>query len=158
MAFSDNACAGGAHFVYTVPAGAEGNDQLRAGCASNTRCTGTVAWTLNPPTPGSGTLVYHASNTHSASVGTVNKVLIVTAGQPLTLGTCGVTGATFSGDTYLRLFGPTGQQVAFSDDACGGVGSNFVYTVPLTGAGSYQLRAGCYSNNTCGGTVAWTLR
>ncbi|RKG52509.1 hypothetical protein D7X30_33415 [Corallococcus sp. AB011P] len=158
VAFSDNACGGaGSSFVYTVPAGAGGNYQLRAGCSASTRCTGTVAWTLSAA-PGSGPLQYSASNTSSATVSTVNQTLSLTAGQVLTLGTCGVTGSSFSGDTYLRLYGPSGTQVTFNDDACGGVGSNFVYTVPAGGSGSYQLRAGCYSSSSCSGTVAWTIR
>jgi hypothetical protein len=38
-------------------------------------------------------------------------------GQTLTIGTCGVSGASFSGDAYLRLNGPAGNQVAFNDDS-----------------------------------------
>ncbi|NOK32463.1 Ig-like domain-containing protein [Corallococcus exercitus] len=156
VAFSDNACGGaGSSFVYTVPS--SGNYYLNAGCSANTSCTGTVAWTLSA-TAGSGPLNYSASNTSSATVNTVNQTFVLAAGQTLTLGTCGVTGASFTGDTYLRLFNANGTQVTYSDDACGGTGSNFVYTVPAGGSGSYQLRAGCYSSNSCSGTVAWTIR
>ncbi|MHA7630203.1 Ig-like domain-containing protein [Corallococcus sp. M7] len=157
VAFNDNACGGaGSNFVYTVPS--SGTYSFQAGCAANTACTGTVAWTLNSPSSGSGTFNYSASNTSSATVNTGNLTLTLLAGQTFTVGTCGVTGASFSGDTYLRLYGPNGTQLTFNDDACGGVGSNFVYTVPAGGSGSYQIRAGCYSSNSCSGTVAWTVR
>jgi hypothetical protein len=163
VAFSDNACGGlGSNFTYTVPAGAGGTYQVRAGCFSSGSCSGTVAWTLTdpppPPPPGSAALTYTAVSTSSATVNTVNRSISLLAGQILTLGTCGVTGSSFSGDTYLRLYNPSGTQVAFSDDACGGVGSNFTYTVPAGAGGSYQLRAGCYASGSCSGTAAWTLR
>jgi hypothetical protein len=112
----------------------------------------------NPPPPSGNTLTYSASNTSSASVNTVNQTIFLMPGQLLTLGTCGVTGASFSGDTYLRLYNPSSTQVVFNDDACGGVGSNFTYTVPAGAGGNYQLRAGCYSSGSCSGTVAWTIR
>ena len=41
------------------------------------------------------------------------------------------------------------------DDACG-TASTITYTA--TTAGTYQIRAGCYSSNSCSGTVAWTLQ
>ncbi|WNG57899.1 hypothetical protein F0U59_26455 [Archangium gephyra] len=111
-----------------------------------------------PPTSPNGPLTYNASNTNSAQQNTVNQTIALTAGQTLTLGTCGVTGSSFSGDTYLRLYNPSGTQVAYNDDACGGTGSNFTYTVPSGASGNYQLRAGCYSSNSCSGTAAWTLQ
>ncbi|RKH89847.1 hypothetical protein D7Y21_09040 [Corallococcus sp. AB045] len=163
VAFNDDACGGsGSSFTYTVPSGGGGTYQLRAGCYGAASCSGTVAWSLiggsTPPPSGGNTLPYSTTNTNSAQMNTVNQSIALTAGQTLTLGTCGVTGASFYGDTYLRLFGPTGLQVTYSDDACGGGGSNFTYTVPSGGAGVYQLRAGCYSSNSCSGTVAWTLQ
>jgi hypothetical protein len=110
------------------------------------------------PPPSPNTFTYSASNTSSATVNTVNRTITLSAGQRLTLGTCGVTGASFSGDTYLRLANPSGTVVVSNDDACGGVGSNFVYTVPSGAGGNYQLRAGCYSSGGCSGTVAWTIQ
>jgi hypothetical protein len=113
---------------------------------------------IAPPPSNPNTLVYSASNTSSATVGTTHQSIVLSAGQTLTLGTCGVTGSTYSGDTYLRLYNPSGTQVAYNDDACGGMGSNFIYTVPVGAGGTYQLRAGCYSSGSCSGTVAWTLQ
>ncbi len=97
---------------------------------------------------------YSASNTNSANQNTTNGVIALTAGQTLTVGTCGVSGASSSGDTFLRLYGPGGLQVASNDDACGGVGSSITYTVPSGAGGTYEVRAGCYSSNSCGGTVS----
>ncbi len=126
--------------------------------ANVTSSTAVVVLVQNPPPANTSTFTYNASNTSSASVNTVNRTLPLTVGQTLTLGTCGVTGSSFSGDTYLRLYSPSGTQVAYNDDACGGVGSNFTYTVPAGAGGNYQLRAGCYSSSSCSGTVAWTIR
>ncbi|REG30671.1 hypothetical protein ATI61_106140 [Archangium gephyra] len=109
-------------------------------------------------TPVGSTFSYTASNTTSATVNTSNKLIALTAGQVLTLGTCGVTGSTFSGDTYLRLYNPSAAEVISNDDACGGVGSSFTYTVPAGAGGNYELRAGCYSSGSCSGTVAWTVQ
>ncbi|RKH04282.1 kelch repeat-containing protein [Corallococcus carmarthensis] len=163
VAFNDDACGGlGSSFAYTVPSGGGGTYQLRAGCFASDSCSGTISWSVigasTPPPAGGNTLPYSTTNTSSAQMNTVNKSIALAAGQKLTLGTCGVTGASFIGDTYLRLYGPTGSQVAFNDDACGGAGSNFTYTVPAGGGGGYQLRAGCYSSGSCSGTVAWTIQ
>jgi hypothetical protein len=46
--------------------------------------------------------------------------------------------------------------VASNDDACSGTGSNLSFTA--TTAGTYQIRAGCYSSNSCSGTAAWTIQ
>ncbi|QRN94517.1 C-type lectin domain-containing protein [Archangium violaceum] len=99
---------------------------------------------------------YSASNTASATQNTVNVAVTLQAGQTLTAGTCGISGASGSGDTYLRLYGPNGQQVAYNDDACGGVSSNFSYTVPTGGGGTYVINAGCYSSGSCSGRVGYT--
>jgi hypothetical protein len=86
----------------------------------------------------------------------VNRTIALTAGQTLTIGTCGVTGASFTGDTYLRLRNGSGTQVATNDDACSGLGSRIVHTAATSG--NYEIRAGCYSSTSCGGTVAWTIQ
>ena len=160
VAANDDACSGMAsRIVYTAPAA--GNYEIRAGCYSNTSCTGTVAWTITtgpppPPPAPPGSLDYQATNTNSAQQNTTNQTIGLNTGQTLTVGTCGVAGATFTGDTYLRLRNPGGTQVAANDDGCSGLGSRIVYTAPA--AGNYGLRAGCYSNTTCSGRVAWTIQ
>lgn len=105
--------------------------------------------------PTSGSFSYSASNTSSAQQNTVNHSVTLAAGQTLQFGTCSMIGASGSGDTYLRLYGPTGAAVASNDDACG-VLSFVSYQAPS--AGTYEIRAGCYSSGSCGGTVAYTIQ
>lgn len=100
---------------------------------------------------------YSASNTNSAQQNTTNVTVNLLAGQTLTVGTCGITGTSASGDTYLRLTGPNGTFVAGNDDACGGLSSNFNYTVPAGGAGTYVIKAGCFSSGSCSGRVGYSF-
>jgi len=107
------------------------------------------------PTSNRGSFFYSASNTSSATVNTVNYSVNLYAGQLFTVGTCGVPGASGSGDTYLRLLNPSGQEIARNDDSQGSCGllSNFSIIVPASG--TYVVRAGCYSTGSCNGTVAF---
>lgn len=98
---------------------------------------------------------YVAGDTNSAQQNTVNQVVVLTAGWEITLGTCGMGGSAFTGDTYLRLFGPNAIQVASNDNACGGLGSRIVYRV--TTSGPYEIRGGCYGSSSCTGTVKWEI-
>lgn len=43
---NDDACGSLSHVTYTVPAGAGGTYQIRAGCYGSGSCAGVVAWTL----------------------------------------------------------------------------------------------------------------
>ncbi|WNG19458.1 PPC domain-containing protein [Cystobacter fuscus] len=111
--------------------------------------------------PLSSVYSYSTINTNNALQNTKNWSFSLQAGQLLTVGTCGVTGASTRGapynDTYLRLYGPSGLRVAYNDDACGsdGYGSKIVYRAPA--AGTYKLHAGCYLAEECGGTVGATI-
>jgi hypothetical protein len=160
VASNDDACGGrGSQIVFT--ASTAGNYEIRGGCYSSGSCTGTVAWTISgggnpPPPPTSGTFNYSATNTNSAQQNTTNQSINVTSGQVVTVATCGQTGSAFTGDTWLRLFGTAGTQVASNDDACGGRGSSITYTATATGA--FQIRAGCYSSGSCTGTVVWKVQ
>lgn len=116
------------------------------------------------PTAGAGFVpfAYSAVNTNSATVAAVNMTgtigipVNLNAGQTITLGTCGLVGATNSGDTFLRLKNQLGQEVASNDDACGGVGSNISYVA--SSSGTYTIRAGCFQNNSCSGNVTYSVR
>jgi V8-like Glu-specific endopeptidase len=159
VASNDDACGGtGSNLSYTVPSNGAGNYEIRAGCYSSGSCGGTVVWeiTTSTPPPAGSSYNYSATNTNSAQQNTVTRDVTMAAGQTITLGTCGVTGSSFTGDTYLRMYTASGTQVASNDDACSGVGSKLSFTA--TTAGTYQIRAGCYSNNSCSGTVAWTFQ
>ncbi|UJR81980.1 hypothetical protein [Sandaracinus amylolyticus] len=74
-------------------------------------------------------------------------------GEELHAATCGVAGATFSGDTTLALIAPDGSRVAFNDDACFSLGSAFRFVVRRSGR--YVVQTECYgSSQDCGGTLA----
>jgi microsomal dipeptidase-like Zn-dependent dipeptidase len=105
--------------------------------------------------PSSGTFSYSATNTNSAQQNTVNHTVLLNAGQSIQLGTCTVGGSSGSGDTYLRLYGPGGTQVAANDDSCGLL-TYLTYTASQSG--TYQIRAGCYSSGSCSGTVAYSIQ
>jgi hypothetical protein len=104
--------------------------------------------------PSSGSFSYSATNTNSATQNTVNFDIPMAAGQTLSIGTCGLPGASGTGDTYLRLFDASNTLVASNDDACS-VLSFFTFTTTTTG--TFQVRAGCFSTGSCSGTVAFTL-
>ena len=111
-----------------------------------------------PPPPPANSFTYSATNTSSAQQNTVNLSLTVNAGDIVEVGTCNLAGATAVGDTYLRLFDTaSGTQVAVNDDSCGGHSSYLKYTVPAGQGGTYEVRAGCYSSESCGGTVVWRV-
>ena len=110
-----------------------------------------------PPTqPTSGSFNYSASGTNNATQNTTPYDVSLTAGQTLSFGTCGVSGASGSGDTFLRLYAPDGSSVAANDDACGGLLSLVGHTA--TQSGTYRIQAGCYSSGGCAGTVAFTIQ
>ncbi|QRN99011.1 trypsin-like peptidase domain-containing protein [Archangium violaceum] len=155
-----SSCGAGArtsYFKYTVPS--TGTFTLRAGCYSTGSCGGTVVWKVTPAGGSviSGSFNFNASNTNSAQKNTVNHDVTLAAGQVIQLGTCTVTGASGTGDTYLRLYSPAGTNVVSNDDSCGQL-SYLTYTVPAGGGGTYQIRAGCFSSNSCSGTVAYTVQ
>jgi hypothetical protein len=104
--------------------------------------------------PTSGSFSYSGSNTESATQNTTNFDIVIFAGQTLSIGTCGVEGASGSGDTFLRLFDPFNNLVGISDDACGVL--SFI-SLTASVSGTYQVRAGCFSSSSCSGTVAFTL-
>ena len=122
-----------------------------------TACNGTGACTAGTCVGGitGGSFFYTAINTSSATVNTVNVDIPMVAGQTLSIGTCGVAGASASGDTFLRLFDPSNHEVAFNDDSCGLLSSFLTFTAITTG--THQIHAGCFSSNSCSGTVAFTL-
>jgi hypothetical protein len=106
--------------------------RIRAGCAGDGSCSGTVVYTLSPIND-VGSYLYSASNTASATVNSVDRLLVLAAGQTITFGTCGLAGSMGTGDTFLRLLGPGSDPVVVSDNACGGLLSNATFTVPPGG-------------------------
>ena len=86
---------------------------------------------------------------NSATQNTTNGALFLRRGDSIQLGTCpAVPGASGTGDTLLRLFGPNGLELASSDDACG-VLSQLSFAAPIDQPGAYEIRAGCFGTGTC---------
>ncbi|MFB1481800.1 trypsin-like peptidase domain-containing protein [Corallococcus sp. RDP092CA] len=138
--------------------GCDGEGIVYVNQAISALCAATTSQRLCNPTPPPATkYAFSASNTASATRNTVNGTVTLAAGQKLTVGTCGVTDAALtSGDSLLRLRGPSGTEVASNDDGCGsGYGSKLTFTAAV--AGTYEILAGCYQNGGCAGTVAWEL-
>lgn len=127
---------------------------LRAGCYSTTACSGTIGIS-EARLMGS----YSASNTSNAQLNSYDYVYTyMYPGYTYVIGTCGVPGASGSGDTYLRLFDPNGVQVAFNDDAGGSCGALSTITFSPSTYGAYKIRAGCYNDTACSGTVSVFLQ
>ncbi|MCP3061153.1 VWA domain-containing protein [Myxococcus sp. K38C18041901] len=117
-------------------------------------CASAASCPIPLSVPRGNVLPFSVSNTSNATINTANQGIHLLAGETLTVGTCGVTGASATGDTALKLFGPTGSVVAQNDDSCGLL-SQVTYTASVTG--TYQVRVGCFANNPCNGQVAYTI-
>jgi hypothetical protein len=102
-----------------------------------------------------GMFSYNVANTSSALINTVNRQIALNAGQRLTIGTCGMIGSSFNGDTFLRLVDGSANEVAQSDDSLCGRGSMLMFTAPASA--TFTVRAGCYQQLACSGTVSWTI-
>lgn len=103
-----------------------------------------------------GSFSFSAAATSSATVNTTSRSITLAANKTLSIGTCGVPDASFNGDTYLRLFDQTLVQIRDSDDACGGVGSQIIYTAPTSQI--LQIHVGCFSSSSCSGVVSWNIQ
>lgn len=149
VAANDDACGAASKIVYAAPM--SGTYQLRAGCFANNACSGTLAYSFSGPM-----FSYNAVNTNSATINTANLAVNVGSFNALSFGTCGIPGASGSGDTFLRLYNASNIMVASSDDACGALSK---ITIPggTLPPGTYSLRAGCFGNTACSGTVAYSL-
>jgi hypothetical protein len=157
VASSDHACNGDGSKISYTPLVSD-SYLLRAGCFLDNYCSGTVAISRRKGVPAP----FRAANTHNALVNTYNKQYSFRGGDVVRISTCGynATGASASGDTYLRLYQNNGgvfTQVAEnnsaeqSQDFCS-IAAEIVYTIPS--AGYYQVRVGCDSNKSCSGALA----
>lgn len=106
---------------------------------------------------------FSTTNTSNATTNTVNRTVTLKAGEVFRASTnnqC-MDLASSTTDTLLRLYGPDGAEVASNDDSdcgSGGTQSYLRYNVPTNAAtGSYTLKAGCYSSQSCSGTVTRTI-
>ncbi|RYZ42930.1 MAG: hypothetical protein EOO71_05845 [Myxococcaceae bacterium] len=155
---NDDACgSSGSRLSFTAVSA--GFYEVRMGCYAATTCSGTVGYSvLTPGTSAvlSGSRSFNAASTTSATTGYSTLVVHLSQGQTLDAGTCGVTGSSVVGDSYLRLIDAEGNvELTASDDACSGNGSRITYTATRTGL--HELRLGCFSQLACSGTLAYTL-
>ncbi|PTL80261.1 hypothetical protein DAT35_30190 [Vitiosangium sp. GDMCC 1.1324] len=158
VASNDDACGGsGSRLSFT--AATAGFYEVRMGCYSGGSCSGTASYSvLTPGMSGglSGARTYGGVSTSSTTANYSTLVINLSQGQVLDVGTCGVTGSSVTGDSFLRLIDADGNvDIAYNDDACGGHGSRITYTADRTGV--FELRLGCYMETTCSGTLAYTL-
>jgi hypothetical protein len=107
----------------------------------------------------SGTTAFNVTNTANATQNTQNVSFSVNAGATIKLSTnsaagCNLSGVSGSGDTYIRLVGPSGE-VSSDDDSCSDLQSYLTYVAPT--AGTYTFKVGCYSSGSCSGTAAWQV-
>ncbi len=109
-----------------------------------------------PPPPTLPAFAFSGRSTTNATRSTANQTVTLRRGQTLTAGTCQLAGATGTGDTFVRIANARSlTSVALNDDACGQL--SFVrFVAPADG--DYVIRAGCYANTACSGTVAWDVR
>lgn|GEM_PF-5656051 len=158
VAYSDDACgSSGSRATFTAPS--TGTYQVRMGCYSGNACSGTTAYVVNDAigagATSSGFVSYNTANTNSATQNHATLSLQLEQGQSFSLGTCGLVGSAFTGDTYLSVLNGGNAVVASSDDACGGRGSRIDFTVATSG--TYEVRLGCYAAVACTGTLAYTV-
>lgn len=148
----------GSLISYTSPYGSTESFVLWGGCSANGACgTNTVQIARRDPVVFS----YSTQNTNDATVNTTNRTYSLKANQIVRVSTCSYAayGAKATGDTFLRLFREINGawvSVAGNDDtsACQDQcdhASLIQYTVPVSG--NYQVRAGCFSDEKCSGTV-----
>jgi hypothetical protein len=104
---------------------------------------------------------YTARDTTSATRNTTDRSVLLEAGQLLEVSTCTTTmpGTQSTGDSYLRLFSPSNTQVDENDESpdCTDGSSSMRYTVPAGAGGTYVIRAGCFAENVCSGTVGYRI-
>eukprot|EP00992_Anisonema_acinus_P000284 TRINITY_DN10106_c0_g1_i1.p1 TRINITY_DN10106_c0_g1~~TRINITY_DN10106_c0_g1_i1.p1 ORF type:complete len:170 (-),score=48.61 TRINITY_DN10106_c0_g1_i1:679-1134(-) len=100
---------------------------------------------------------YTATNTDDASVNTVNCDFTACGGQSVA-----TTNVACEGDQYLRLFDTTTDTELLSDDDggdgyCSGL-NNYLAPYPSSECRTLQLRQGCYSDESCSGTMRIDVR
>lgn len=124
---------------------------------SNRLCTQTAPAPVgSQPVPQPSGLAFQASATRNATRNAADQTVRLRRGQTLLAGTCNVAGSFGTADTFVRIVSAASRTtVARNDDACGQL--SFVqFTAPADG--DYIVRAGCYADTACSGTVAWEVR
>jgi len=71
--------------------------------------------------------------------------------------TISMTGSGSFDDTYLELYGPDGNEVAYDDDSGDGL-SSLIYDFPLPQSGAYRIVARAFGSDTGPYTLTLTAR
>ena len=107
----------------------------------------------------SGSMTYNVTQTNNATVNTLDIPIMLQASNRLEFGTDGgidgIPGASFTGDTFIRLIDSSGNTVAFNDQNGYNDGSYLNIIIPNTG--NYIMRIGAWENYTDSGTVVWKV-
>ena len=162
VAANDDSCGSlGSRVTYRAPA--TGDYSVHIGCFGSTTCSGTAVFRITPANGVNGTVAFSTSNTNNAISPSVHQQFYLRAGDIFSTGTCpSLLGASGTGDTFIRLYGPTGADLYNSDDNCTAGSSllsavNNIAITPET-AGAYLLHMGCYANGACTGNEAYILQ
>ncbi|WNG45960.1 trypsin-like serine protease [Archangium minus] len=152
--------ASSCYFKHRV--GASGDYTIRAGCSNSSLCGGTVVWKVTPNANlVRGTFAFNLTNTSSGTRNTANQNVTLSYGQTIDVGTCGLEGASGSGDTIVRLHdSASGHVAAENDDTFGTCGSlsHVIYTSNVVGENRpYQIRVGCFRDTSCSGTASYVI-
>lgn len=149
VASNDSYCGAQAQITYTAPT--TGTYTLYAKCPRGTSCGGRVnvkqvsAVGAGPPNGW-----YQASNTNYATQNYGSFFVWISAGETVTVSTCGST--TTDTELKLALYGTVIMQKGMYNNC--GLQSRFTYTATIDG--DYEIRAGCEANLACEGIVTVT--
>ncbi|WNG17522.1 trypsin-like serine peptidase [Cystobacter fuscus] len=131
----------GEHSTYVYNA-------IRTLCAATSNASPRLCADMPPQNRPATSFTYFTGETNNAQQNTTDKVISLSAGDVVEVGTCTLPGAYAAGDTSLRLSDAQGTQIA----------ANSCYFKHRVGAsGDYTIRAGCTNSDLCGGVVVWKV-
>lgn len=121
--------------------------------------SGTPPPVSEPPPPAdespadSGPFEFYVAPSPDGSVYKENDVFL-TAGETVTIGTCGISESITNGDTVLWIYDPNGALVVSNDNgAAADCGATSKVDFTATYTGYHQVRVGCLGTSPCYGTV-----
>ncbi|MFY0577037.1 hypothetical protein ACN28S_24430 [Cystobacter fuscus] len=121
---------------------------IRTLCAATNNASPRLCADMPPTNRPATSFTYFTGETNNAQQNTTDKVISLSAGDVVEVGTCTLPGAFAAGDTSLRLSDAQGTEIA----------ANSCYFKHRVGAsGDYTIRAGCTNSDLCGGVVVWKV-
>ncbi len=99
--------------------------------------------------------IYGANqSTNNATAATTAQIdVTVNGSETVMIGTTGITGASYYGDTFLRLRTAGGTELASNDNTCGTLGSRLHYKNSSNSPVPLKIWAGCAGSSLCGNPV-----